>query len=83
MCLIIQSNPNLAIVNFRYVGHALVSINKKQFLADISDEIKQMFGQIVVGIKQSKGNDQAWQAFLASCGVQGPLRNGLRNYYGV
>eukprot|EP00943_MAST-04B_sp_MAST-4B-sp1_P004630 g4630.t1 len=85
LCLIIQNNPNLAVNNFRYVGHCLVSINKKQLLDDITDEIKQMFGQIIIGIKQSKdnGNNQAWEAFLATCGVQGPLRDGLRGYYGV
>ena len=83
LCLIIQNNPNLAITNFRYVAHALVSINKKQYLDDITNEIKQMFGQIVLGMKQSKGNDQAWEQFLKSCGIQGPLRDGLRQYYGV
>jgi len=34
-------------------------------------------------MKQSKGNDQAWEQFLKSCGIQGPLRDGLRQYYGV
>ena len=36
-----------------------------------------------LGMKQSKGNDQAWEQFLKSCGIQGPLRDGLRQYYGV
>ena len=56
-----------------------------QVIPHITDEIKQMFGQIIIGIKQSKdnGNNQAWEAFLATCGVQGPLRDGLRGYYGV